>query len=253
MGPDQTSRNAVPDLMGADGIWHHTPGPRAESPADGHALVETDPEPMTPEPSLEPIAPHDDAFVALYEATFPAWEREPTPRVLARLDAGRYRGERLTDPEGRIAGFYVVDVPPGLGCTVLTFLAIAPGWRGGGLGVRLATAAARRFATEGPGAWLVVEAEPRPARLYARCGFRRLALDYRVPHYDDPAATQAMALMVHPRQQWATAIPGATVARWVRQAFIDGYGLAAGDPRLTGQLERIPERVRIEDAELRSI
>ncbi|MDZ7809867.1 MAG: GNAT family N-acetyltransferase [Arhodomonas sp.] len=148
---------------------------------------------------------------------------------------------------GAVAAMSITDQRPMLGCTVLTFLAVAPERRGRGLGTTLLSAVIERFRASGTGHWLFVEAQQRPARLYRRCGFRRLAMDYHVPHYGADAGCEAMSLMALPRAaDDAARVDGALVAAMVRDAFIDGYGLDPGDGRLAAQLTRIPASVELE-------
>ncbi|WP_435101303.1 GNAT family N-acetyltransferase [Arhodomonas sp. AD133] len=187
---------------------------------------------------------------SLYETVFPAWEREPTEQVLARLASGRYGGDVLLDAGGGVIGFAIVDFVTEVRAAVVTFVAVAGDWRGRGLGERLVLAAVARFRRDERADGLYVEAEPRPARLYRRCGFRPLALDYRVPHYDCAMGTQPMSLMFLPRGEWPANVPGTRAAALVRHMFIDGYGVRADDPRLAAQCRRIPYQVRVSDAEL---
>jgi len=201
-----------------------------------------------PEQSILPVTGGRalDTAMALYERVFPAWEREPRASLEQRIASGRYHCLALSDAAS-IVGMSVTDCRPGLDCSVLTFLAVDPGYRGRGLGGRLLETVVRRFRADGPGQWLFVEAETAPARLYQRYGFRRLGMAYHVPHYGDDGRCRMMALMALPRHADATAsVDGIVVAAMIRDAFIDGYGLEPGDPRLTRQLARIPQSVELE-------
>ena len=120
-------------------------------------------------------------FLRLYRQVFPPWEREPDALIARRLDAGRYQISVTCDREGRVTGGSIVDIVPERDYALLCYVAVAPGWRGRGLGKRLSLQAVRRFRQAAPVRWLLVEAEDGPSRLYRRCGFRRLRLDYRVP------------------------------------------------------------------------
>lgn len=186
-----------------------------------------------------------DGFVQLYQRTFPAWEREPLARIGARVASGRYRLVVLQSQDDAVVGFHLVDVVPALDYAVLTFVAVSEEHRAGGLGRRLIEDAVERFRGAAAPSRLFVEAEERPARLYQRCGFRRLALDYGVPHYDRDDGVQPMSLLVAGRAGTVPSVDGGLVRAVVEHLFRDGYQLGADDPRLAAQLARIPARVGV--------
>jgi ribosomal protein S18 acetylase RimI-like enzyme len=185
------------------------------------------------------------AFAALYSQTFPEWEREPLEQISARLGDGRYRAAGLW--EGRaLLGLHLRDDVSTPAYSVLTFVAVTDGHRGGGLGQRLVADAVAAHAARRPHRPLFVEAEATPQRLYRRAGFLPLALEYRVPHYRDAERTQAMALLVRmPAAE--TSLDGEYLRAVIEHQFIDGYRVAADDARLRMQLARVPKRVEFAD------
>lgn len=184
-----------------------------------------------------------EGFLRLYEGTFPAWEREPIDRVRARVASGRYRLVVLQGADEAVIGFHLVDVVPALDYAVLTFMAVTGEHRARGFGRRLAQDAVERFRRAGTPSWLFVEAEERAARLYERCGFCRLELDYEVPHYDCDHRTRPMSMLAVGRNKTMPQVDGDVIRAVVEHIFRDGYQLGKGDPRLAAQLARIPERV----------
>lgn len=188
--------------------------------------------------ALVPDAPDWPAFEALYRALFAAGEREPVTRLRARAAAGRYRVTAALVADG-LAGFAVIDRVPEPAYAVLTFVGVAPAQRGRGLGGRLVTAAGAAVPAAQP---LLVEAAPGAETLYVRQGFRRLALDYRVP---STAGTGVRRHTLMARGAGA-AVDGAWLRAVIRDMFIDGYGVAAGDARLDAQLARVGPRVEVE-------
>lgn len=187
------------------------------------------------------------AFTELYHQAFAAAEREPDEVLAARTGSGRYRLRVSLDPEGTVTGCYVVDVVPEEGYALLCYVAVKPPWRKAGVGRRLCLDAVAWFREAVPAPWLLVEALPRAARLYRRCGFARLAMDYRVP-YINAEGTQAMQLLVLPPGRGSTVMDGEQLARIIRHLFVDGYLVSADDARLRAQLERVPDQMRIEHA-----
>ena len=201
--------------------------------------------------TIAPIRPSEGdwaEFLMLYRDTFAEWERESERRISAHTAAGRYRVHALSICGHGIGGFHVVDVlhePP---YAVLTFVAVAPRWRGRGLGLRLVRDAVLRHREIPDAPTLLVEAKAAAARLYARGGFRPLALDYRIPHYDEPGTETPMWLLADVSDPDTDSLDGSWLGAVVRQMFGDGYGLGDDDPRLTSQLARIPERVPLASA-----
>jgi ribosomal protein S18 acetylase RimI-like enzyme len=196
-------------------------------------------------PVDRPEGPDWWAFARLYGEAFPSWEREPLPRIAIRVAAGRYRLTVLRLADEPVAGFHLLDQVAALDYAVLTFLALRRAFRGRGLGQLLLQDAVSRFqASPGP-TWLFVEAEAGPARFYQRYGFHPLMLDYRVPHYGNVAAIQTMALLAVRRDGLVSRIEGKLIRRVIEHLFVDGYQLRPDDPRLTKQLQRVPDVVGV--------
>ncbi|HET8702072.1 MAG TPA: GNAT family N-acetyltransferase [Nitrococcus sp.] len=185
------------------------------------------------------------AFADLYQEVFPPWEREPLLRVATRVTTGRYRLTVLRLADEPVAGFHLLDQVVELDYAVLTFLALRQAFRGRGLGQRLLQDAVSRFQTTSGPTWLFVEAEAGPAHFYQSYGFRRLILDYRVPHYGSGAAIQSMALLTVHRDGRVSPIDGKLIRRIIEHLFVDGYQVRPDDPRLAAQLQRVPDIVGV--------
>lgn len=185
------------------------------------------------------------AFAQLYEQTFPYWEREPLSRIASRITAGRYRLTVLRCAGEPVAGFHLLDHVAALDYAMLTFLAVREALRGRGLGQRLLRDVVSGFRSRSGPAWLFVEAEAGPARFYQSLGFRRLALDYRIPHYGSSLAMQSMALLVLHRNGRPAVVEGKLIRQVIEHLFIDGYEVRATDPRLMTQLQRVPDAVGV--------
>lgn len=196
-------------------------------------------------PVDHPEGPDWSAFARLYQEAFPSWEREPLPQIAIRVIAGRYRLTVLRLVDEPVAGFHLLDQVTALDYAVLTFLALRRPFRGRGLGQQLLQDAVSRFQASLGLAWLFVEAEAGPARFYQRYGFRRLVLDYRVPHYGNVAAIQPMTLLTVHRDGPVGCIDGKLIRRVIEHLFVDGYQLRPDDPRLAEQLQRVPDVVGV--------
>lgn len=226
--------------------WHTDNRPCKENVQNGMTMQAVRDE-VTLVPVDRPQGADWSAFTALYREAFPAWEREPLPRVTQRIAAGRYRLTvlRLAGEESA-AGFHLLDYVAALDYAMLTFLALHPAFRGRGLGQRLLRDAISRFLAwpSGP-ALLFVEAEAKLVQFYQRVGFCRLAMDYRVPCYGDVATTQSMALLAVPRTERVSEVDGEQIRRIIEHVFVDGYHVRLNDPRLAQQLQWIPDVVRM--------
>ncbi|RMG51424.1 MAG: GNAT family N-acetyltransferase [Gammaproteobacteria bacterium] len=199
----------------------------------------------TPEfrPLHGPEGPLWHAFVALYTASFPDWEREPPGQIASRLTSGRYRLMLALEGD-RLLGFYLLDRVPELDHALLCFLAVAPERRGQGLGTALTRHCLAHY-PEPSIHWLFIEAEEDPARLYGRLGARRLALEFRVPHFTDAGETP-MHLMALRQPATPVQVGRDFLCPIIEHIFISGYGVDHDDPRLIRQCARVPERVRLE-------
>lgn len=186
-----------------------------------------------------PGDPEWAAFEAAYAAVFAPAEREPLARVRQRAAAGRYRITLVGTAGATAAGFAIVDVVPEPAYAVLTFVGVMPPWRGQGLGSRLVQAAVE--GVRDVDAPLLVEAAGEAQRLYARAGFRALALVYSAPVFGTAGAC-GHTLMIRGAAQH---VDGRWLRAVVADMFIDGYGVAAGDARLQAQLARIGATVEL--------
>ena len=185
------------------------------------------------------------AFTRLYEQAFPVWEREPLPRIASRITGGRYRLTVLRCADESVAGFHLLDQVAVLNYAVLTFLAVREALRGRGLGQRLLRDAVCGFRSRPGPAWLFVEADAGAVRFYQALGFRRLALDYGIPHYGSAVAMQSMTLLALHRNGPPGVVNGKLVRRVIEHLFTDGYEVPPTDARLTLQLRRVPDAVGV--------
>ena len=109
--------------------------------------------------------PRQDALAALWLAAWGEPGAADFSAILSRslVHLGAYEGERLV-------GYVNVASDGGVHAFLLD-PTVHPDHRGGGLGTRLVTAAAR-IAGERGAQWLHVDYEPHLAGFYERCGFR---------------------------------------------------------------------------------
>lgn len=191
--------------------------------------------------------PRDPAWadvVRIYREAFPAADREDERRIGERVVTGRYVVV-VARHDGRAVGFHALDLVPGLETAFFMYLAVAPAWRGRGIGRALCRDVMDRFGALAGYRWLLVEAGERQAAFYGRMGFLRLALEYHAPRFDGPGSVP-MHLLALPIAPACTALPGDVVRATIRVGFVDGYDLAETDPRIAAQLARVPERVALE-------
>jgi predicted N-acetyltransferase YhbS len=173
----------------------------------------------------------------IYRAAFPTWEREPEWMLANRINEGRYL-LKVAQHKESVIGFYILDLVPPERYTLLAFVAVMEGERNKGIGSKLCAEAVATFRALGAYRWLLVEAQDRQGEFYGRFGFRRLALDYRVPRFDG-AGTETMHLMAIPADSDVASIAGSELAQIVRHIFTSGYSLDPSDPRLAAQLTKI--------------
>jgi GNAT superfamily N-acetyltransferase len=190
---------------------------------------------------------HWPAFLRLYHEAFPDGEREPDELVATRTESGRYRLRVSLAGDAAVTGCYVVDVVPEEDYALLCYVAVQRQWRKAGVGRRLCLDAVEWFRHAMPVRLLLVEAKPRAARLYRRCGFAGLELDYRVPYVGAPGV-QPMRLLALTGPRGPEWLERSRLARIIRHLYVDGYQVPADDHRLREQLSRVPTQTRIEHA-----
>lgn len=181
--------------------------------------------------------------MAIYQSTFPEWEREPVAMIAERLEKGQYLlfAGLL---EQQVIGFYLLELNPDHSYVFFNFLAVDAPYQGKGLGARLCRDAMHRFSQLSGYAWFFIEAEERQAIFYGRLGFWKLLLDYQVPRFDG-AGSVPMSLMVLPADEVPSSISRAELADIIRHIFTNGYLLSVDDARIAAQLARIDGAVAL--------
>jgi ribosomal protein S18 acetylase RimI-like enzyme len=182
----------------------------------------------------------DADWWGIYDASFPAAEREPREVILRSVErgVGMAGRARLNGATVGLATTHLLVDPPAV---FLVYLAVAPGRRGGGLGARLVDEAwssgARRLRGAGREAvGLVAEIDPVPrgaddlhacvrrVSFFERLGFEVVSRDYAQPGLYAGAAAVPMWLLC--RRAGASALP--EVGRLVRAIYREKYGAVNG-------------------------
>lgn len=176
--------------------------------------------------------------VALYEAAFPAWEREPVDKLEARIRSGRYLFGAALDADDAVIGFHILDYPPHGRFGLFSFLAVRETQRSRGVGAWIVQRIVQDRAIADRAPWLFIEAEDRQAAFYGRLGFRKIDTPYAVPAYDGDGV-EPMHLLVY-NFAGAEAIAADFLRRSVTELFVDGYYLDPGDPRIAAQAAAMP-------------
>lgn len=184
-------------------------------------------------------------IVKIYEAAFPEWEREPLYQIEKRVLEQRYVVYIGLFQEQTV-GFYILDQALGRDFVVFTFLAVTEQSRGQGIGSLLCQHAIKTFYHLHK-TWLIIEAEDKPALFYQKLGFKKIAIDYVIPKYDDANEGIAMHLMAISEQK---TIDNTMLSNIIINMFTEGYLLERNDPRLIQQLAKLPQSALLTDLNL---
>ena len=174
-----------------------------------------------------------DETIAIYRDSFPEWERENEAKILNNIKNSSYvMYAYQIDKE--IVGFYILDISARYDYTLFSFLAIKESKRGLGLGSKLLVHSITYFQEHCNCSHLLIEAQERQAKLYARLGFNAIDLDYRVPSFNSSKSI-TMSLMLFGDKS----LPKDTLSTIITDIFQRGYGLTSYDIRLKEQLQRV--------------
>jgi len=183
---------------------------------------------------------------AIYEASFPPAERVPFADLLASLAGASAHGWAAADAEG-VVGFAFTMTLAETGVELLSYLAVAPTWRGRGVGSALLQAVIDSLRARGDAAGLLWEVESddadediaeaeralrrRRIAFYHRHGAEivRGAPGYRVPNLAGagiiPMKLMWLSLTTPPQE-----LEGDRLRRCVEAIYHQGYGLPASHP-----------------------
>jgi GNAT superfamily N-acetyltransferase len=184
------------------------------------------------------------AFVAIYEGSFPAAERDHSESVLASIEAG----ERLCQVAlvgDQLVGLAVLLPLRGLAMMYLEYLAVDSAWRNRKIGSRL-LAQIRELSqiASGPVEGVVFEVEPPAAATGSDRTIRerRISMYLRngavivegAPHYRAPSlagdGTLPFTLMWLPVGASAATLEGSRLRACTLAILTQGYELPADDP-----------------------
>lgn len=183
----------------------------------------------------------------LIEVSFPPAEREPFAHFLQAVEAGYYH-LYLAVEGADLLGFAAINPLDCAGVFLLSYLAVDPGARSGGIGGRLLDHVHGDLkAKGGRGLLLEIEslaeatpdpADPRRRRLafYRRHGAIPLDFPYSVPDLSDPTFQKQLRMDL----LWLPAAPGtpmlspAEIRGCVRSIYLDDYGLPPDHPLVAG-------------------
>ena len=175
-----------------------------------------------------------DATMQIYRDSFPEWEREDESSLLTNLKSGQYKiFVYLCDTE--VLGFYILDINKKLHYILCSFLALKESYRGQGLGTKLCLEAIAFFNQSDDAKHLLIEAEPRQAKLYTKLGFQSLQIDYRVPKFDSDATVSMDLLSISKIEK----LSKSKLKEIVADIFTRGYALSTSDLRVLKQLDKI--------------
>jgi len=170
----------------------------------------------------------------IYRDSFEPSQREDEMTILKNITSNNYKMFSLVE-KGKVIGFYILDISEKLNYALLTFLAVKKSLRGKGVGSQLSLHAINYFHKSLPSQYLLIEAESRQAKLYAKLGFKILDIDYNIPKFDSEKSLP-MHLMLITKDLPLDAI---TLTSIIKDIFCRGYSLSENDPRLEEQLTKI--------------
>ena len=175
-----------------------------------------------------------DAGMQIYRDSFDVWEREDEEHILEHIRSGIYKMFVYLQ-KGEVVGFYILDTNPELSYTLFSFLAIKESCRGRGLGTKLCLNAIEYFHNNLPSKWLLIEAQERQARLYAKLGFHRMNLEYLVPAFDSNESIEMSLMLIEKEQK----LDKKKLSLIIEDIFSRGYSLDKSDSRIEEQLKRV--------------
>ncbi len=175
----------------------------------------------------------------IYEASFPAWEKEPQDAIRKRLQNGRYRLFAYIKGHAPF-GFYIFDLHPKLDYILFTYLAVDETKRGKGIGTKLCMDAMERFRSKTDYGWMFIEAEDRQARFYAKLGFVHIDIDYSVPRYDNDGVISMHLLCLQKEKKELTK---EFLSKVIVSIYTEGYFLEINDKRIENQLQKLPNKI----------
>ena len=193
-------------------------------------------------------------FVRIYEAIFPADEREVTEKLVAGINRRRMRCVVARRRDG-VCGFAVLLSLGGraAGIDYLVYLGVDPALQGTGIGSRLL----RGCAEAGAGAGMVLEIEDpdaagaanpqqrrRRASFYLRNGaaFVDGAPRYRAPNFSGPGGPLRFRLMWVPGS--VAELTGDLLRACVEALLVQGYRLSPGDELVRANLAALVSPAR---------
>ena len=174
-------------------------------------------------------------WLALYHRRFPYQELAPSPMIEKSLEKGHVKIMGLYDRKNiRWAGFTLMEDYQQH--QLLAYLSTAECYEGQGLARRLVNQSLQdSLSVERPYYWL--EASPKLWKFYRKLGFKRLAINYRIPEFYG-SGTEQMGLFIRLHSS-VQQISKVEVRAFVQQLFQKGYDITSDDKRYQAQMAEI--------------
>jgi GNAT superfamily N-acetyltransferase len=184
------------------------------------------------------------AFEKIYQASFPVSEQEPLETIASRIGSRYWLYLASYPDQGTAIGFYIIDVVEQPRYSILTFLAIAPGYQSQGLGKQVC----EHILEDYPGqdnALLFIEAAPHLAGFYELSGAKPLNFGYAIPDFYSDRPLVPTRLLIAAHHHCPEQLDGSAVSEIIRHIFTEGYQLSGSDPRLEQLIKQIPVQLTV--------
>lgn len=188
--------------------------------------------------ALKPFTLNHSSHIAfrrwlhLYKTRFPYQELAPITSIAKSINKSESLLTGLIDCQSnQWAGFTLVEMYGS--SNLLAYLATAPDFEGQGLARKMVGELVSKSLSETtPYFWL--EASPKLWKFYSKLGFKRLAIEYRIPEFYGKG-TEKMGLFVrlHPS---ISHIEKKVVESFVSKLLLSGYGIKKTDRRYEKQM-----------------
>ena len=186
--------------------------------------------------------PNWSAVKALYEKSFPTWEREPCDAIEKNIEQNKsfcvvaFEG-------GELAGSYICDANQELRFLLLSYVFVDEKHRGKGIGAQLCTHLKQFLAMHQQRFdWLLLETEEHNIEFYRRLGYKKVDIDYLSPHFDSQDSTPMTLMLVGNSEHQLTQ---SMLVGIITNIFLHGYGLTKHSERLNVQLKKIPKTIKL--------
>lgn len=181
-----------------------------------------------------------EKFVDIYMATFKDYEREDIDKISKNVESGKNEVSLIENDKG-VVGFSIVSNSSKNNYSLLWYLGVSPEFQGQGLGTDVLHTIINDYKLTSSQPRLMLEAEPRQAKWYAKNGFSKIEHDYHFPTFNDDTMSPTSLMTI----EKGKIIKKENFKEILSELYTGVYGAKSNEERIIKELASVTTDIKL--------